>query len=225
MGEEVGSQMSLRTFGHLMRYGEPVIRRAVPLALALISISNPQLNILETLSKYSHDSDAETAHNAILAMGLVGRRHEQRPSGVHAPPAGHLPPQGPDQSHAGAHGPRSHSPRQGHHDFEPLPLRPPTNVPRRRGRTLRHVLRLLGWQQQHPQQPSALSAVFAGPSDAAPPLDHFGRGRRQAREPQAGQRLRPRRRRRRRGAGRKAEDHYRLPNAHHARSARLWRTS
>lgn len=72
MGEEVGSQMALRMFGHLIRYGEPVIRRAVPLALALISVSNPQLNILETLSKFSHDADADTAHNAIFAMGLVG---------------------------------------------------------------------------------------------------------------------------------------------------------
>uniref|UniRef100_A0A1I8AAV1 26S proteasome non-ATPase regulatory subunit 2 n=1 Tax=Steinernema glaseri TaxID=37863 RepID=A0A1I8AAV1_9BILA len=72
MGEEIGTQMSLRTFGHLMRYGEPVIRRAVPLALALVSVSNPQLNILETLSKYTHDADADTAHNAIFALGLVG---------------------------------------------------------------------------------------------------------------------------------------------------------
>ncbi|CAI4221042.1 unnamed protein product [Auanema sp. JU1783] len=72
MGEEVGSQMALRMFGHLIRYGEPVIRRAVPLALALISVSHPQLNILETLSKFSHDADADTAHNAIFAMGLVG---------------------------------------------------------------------------------------------------------------------------------------------------------
>ncbi|KAM3729221.1 26S proteasome non-ATPase regulatory subunit [Dirofilaria immitis] len=48
MGEEIGAQMSLRMFGHLIRYGEPVIRRAVPLALALIT------------------------HNAIFAMGLVG---------------------------------------------------------------------------------------------------------------------------------------------------------
>lgn len=63
--------MALRMFGHLIRYGEPVIRRAVPLALALISVSNPQLNILETLSKFSHDADADTAHNAIFAMGLV----------------------------------------------------------------------------------------------------------------------------------------------------------
>uniref|UniRef100_A0AC34GUR2 26S proteasome non-ATPase regulatory subunit 2 n=1 Tax=Panagrolaimus sp. ES5 TaxID=591445 RepID=A0AC34GUR2_9BILA len=72
MGEEIGSQMATRMFANLMRYGEPVIRRAVPLALSLLSISNPQLNVLETLSKYSHDSDAETARNAIFAMGLVG---------------------------------------------------------------------------------------------------------------------------------------------------------
>ncbi|VDM29594.1 unnamed protein product [Toxocara canis] len=72
MGEEIGSQMSLRMFGHLVRYGEPVIRRAVPLALALISTSNPQLQILESLSKFSHDADADTAHNAVFAMGLVG---------------------------------------------------------------------------------------------------------------------------------------------------------
>uniref|UniRef100_A0AC34PXR3 26S proteasome non-ATPase regulatory subunit 2 n=1 Tax=Panagrolaimus sp. JU765 TaxID=591449 RepID=A0AC34PXR3_9BILA len=72
MGEEVGAQMCHRMLGHLMRYGKPVIRRAVPLALALLSISNPQLTILETLSKYSHDADVETARNAIFALGLVG---------------------------------------------------------------------------------------------------------------------------------------------------------
>ena len=55
-----------------LRYGEPVIRRAVPLALALISVSNPKLQILDTLSKFSHDSDPEVAHNAILGMGIVG---------------------------------------------------------------------------------------------------------------------------------------------------------
>jgi 26S proteasome regulatory complex component len=44
----------------------------VPLALGLISVSNPKLSILDTLSKFSHDSDSEVAHNAIFAMGLVG---------------------------------------------------------------------------------------------------------------------------------------------------------
>jgi hypothetical protein len=55
-----------------LRYGELPIRRAVPLALALISVSNPKLQILDTLSKFSHDSDPEVAHNAIMAMGIVG---------------------------------------------------------------------------------------------------------------------------------------------------------
>ena len=72
MGEEIGSQMAHRMLGHLMRYGTPIIRRAVPLALSLLNVSNPQLTVLETLSKYSHDSDAETARNAILSLGLVG---------------------------------------------------------------------------------------------------------------------------------------------------------
>jgi len=72
MGEDIGAEMAYRTFGHLLRYCEPCIRRAVPLALGLISVSNPKLNILDTLSKFSHDNDAEVAHNAIFAMGLVG---------------------------------------------------------------------------------------------------------------------------------------------------------
>merc|ERR1712142_875079 len=72
MGEDIGSEMLFRSFGHLLRYCEPVIRRAVPLALALISVSNPQLPILDTLSKFSHDADAEVAHNSIFGLGLLG---------------------------------------------------------------------------------------------------------------------------------------------------------
>lgn len=33
MGEEIGSDMAIRSFDHLLQYGEPVIRRSVPLAL------------------------------------------------------------------------------------------------------------------------------------------------------------------------------------------------
>ncbi len=43
------------------------------MALGLISVSNPQLNILDTLTKFSHDSDPEVAHNSILGLGLIGR--------------------------------------------------------------------------------------------------------------------------------------------------------
>lgn len=72
MGEDVGQDMVLRHFGHLMHYGEANIRRAVPLAMGLISPSNPQMKIYDTLSRYSHDNDNDVAINAIFAMGLLG---------------------------------------------------------------------------------------------------------------------------------------------------------
>ncbi|KAL4828745.1 hypothetical protein H8958_016295, partial [Nasalis larvatus] len=52
---EIGAEMALRTS-----------------ALALISVSNPRLNILDTLSKLSHDADPEISYNSIFAMGMVG---------------------------------------------------------------------------------------------------------------------------------------------------------
>jgi 26S proteasome regulatory subunit N1 len=72
MGEDVGQEMILRTLGHLMHYGEANIRKAVPLALGLISPSNPQMKVYDTLSRYSHDNDNDVAINAIFAMGLCG---------------------------------------------------------------------------------------------------------------------------------------------------------
>jgi len=72
MGEEVGQEMVLRQFGHLMHYGEANIRKAVPLAMGLISPSNPQMKVYDTLSRYSHDNDNDVAINAIFAMGMTG---------------------------------------------------------------------------------------------------------------------------------------------------------
>ncbi|EGD88911.2 26S proteasome regulatory subunit rpn-1 [Trichophyton rubrum MR1459] len=72
MGEEIGQDMVLRQFGHLMHYGAANIRKAVPLAMGLISPSNPQMKVYDTLSRYSHDNDNDVAINAIFAMGLLG---------------------------------------------------------------------------------------------------------------------------------------------------------
>lgn len=72
MGEELGAEMCLRTFDHLLQYGEPVIRRAVPLALGLLSVSHPQISVMDTLSKLSHDHDVDVAQGAIFALGLIG---------------------------------------------------------------------------------------------------------------------------------------------------------
>eukprot|EP01118_Nematostelium_gracile_P000182 TRINITY_DN1017_c0_g1_i1.p1 TRINITY_DN1017_c0_g1~~TRINITY_DN1017_c0_g1_i1.p1 ORF type:complete len:876 (+),score=310.73 TRINITY_DN1017_c0_g1_i1:43-2670(+) len=72
MGEEVGTEMAIRSFDHILQYGEPIVRRAVPLALGLLNISNPKVTVMDTLSKLSHDSDEEVSLSAIFALGLIG---------------------------------------------------------------------------------------------------------------------------------------------------------
>ena len=72
MGEELGSEMVLRTMEHMLQYSDHSVRKSVPLALALLSISNPQLAVVDTLSRLTHDSNSETAQSAIIALGIVG---------------------------------------------------------------------------------------------------------------------------------------------------------
>jgi len=71
-GEEVGSEMSVRAIDHILQYGDLTLRRAVPLALGLLHISNPKVTVIDTLSKLSHDADQDVAYGAIFAMGLIG---------------------------------------------------------------------------------------------------------------------------------------------------------
>ncbi|XP_077235192.1 26S proteasome non-ATPase regulatory subunit 2 homolog A-like isoform X2 [Tasmannia lanceolata] len=72
MGEELGLDMAIRSLEHLLQYGEQNIRRAVPLALGLLCISNPKVNVMDTLSRLSHDTDSEVAMSAIMSLGLIG---------------------------------------------------------------------------------------------------------------------------------------------------------
>lgn len=71
IGESVGAEMALRSFDHLLHYCELPVKRAVPLALAVLHISNPEFGVIDQLSRLSHDPDVETGQNAILAMGIV----------------------------------------------------------------------------------------------------------------------------------------------------------
>ena len=71
-GEEVGAEMALRTFDHLLHYGEPTVRRAVPLALALLRISCPDYGIVDQMSRLTHDADTQVSLCAILGLGLLG---------------------------------------------------------------------------------------------------------------------------------------------------------
>ena len=49
MSEELGLDMAIRSLERVLQYGEQNIRRAVPLALGLLCISNPKVNILLSL--------------------------------------------------------------------------------------------------------------------------------------------------------------------------------
>ena len=71
-GEEIGQEMCLRTMNHLLQYGEPMIRRTVPLAIGLLRISNPEVATMDLLYKLAYDSDDEVAMSAIFALGLIG---------------------------------------------------------------------------------------------------------------------------------------------------------
>ncbi|KAG2712478.1 hypothetical protein I3843_04G118900 [Carya illinoinensis] len=72
MAEELGIEMAIRSLEHLLQYGEQNIRRAVPLALGLLCISNPKVNVMDTLSRLSHDTDSEVAMAAVISLGLIG---------------------------------------------------------------------------------------------------------------------------------------------------------
>jgi 26S proteasome regulatory subunit N1 len=70
-GEPVGTAMCQRAFDHLLQYGEPAVRRAVPLAMGLLSVSNPRMEVCDVLTKLSHDPDAAVAGGAVFALGLA----------------------------------------------------------------------------------------------------------------------------------------------------------
>lgn len=71
LGEEVGTEMCLRTFDHLLHYGEIPVKRTVPLGMAMLYVSNPDYSVVDQLSRLSHDADQEVAMNAIFSLGIV----------------------------------------------------------------------------------------------------------------------------------------------------------
>ena len=71
-GEDIGQEMCLRTMNHLLQYGEPIIKRTVPLAIGLLRISNPEVTVMDLLTKLSYDTDANVSMSAIFSLGLIG---------------------------------------------------------------------------------------------------------------------------------------------------------
>lgn len=71
-GEEIGNEMAFRTMTHILQYGEPTVRRIVPLAISLLSLSYASVSTMDMLTKLTYDQDKEVAQAAIFGLGLIG---------------------------------------------------------------------------------------------------------------------------------------------------------
>jgi 26S proteasome regulatory subunit N1 len=49
--------MATRLFNHIMHFGKSDKKRIIPLAFAMLSISNPKISVMDTLSKLAYDTD------------------------------------------------------------------------------------------------------------------------------------------------------------------------
>ncbi|KAF7103352.1 hypothetical protein CFC21_104346 [Triticum aestivum] len=72
MAEELGIEMAVRSLEQLFKYGDYNIRRAVPLALGMLYISNPKVDVVDTLSRLSNDPDGQVMMAATISLGLIG---------------------------------------------------------------------------------------------------------------------------------------------------------
>ncbi|KAA6401317.1 MAG: putative 26S proteasome non-ATPase regulatory subunit 2 [Streblomastix strix] len=70
-GEKLGQEMALRHFERMIQYGTPAMRVYIPIALGLLSVSNPTLGCLPFLSKMTHDVNNDVCMSALLGLGLM----------------------------------------------------------------------------------------------------------------------------------------------------------
>ncbi len=70
--EEIGNEMAMRLINHILHFGKADKKKIIPLALAVMSLSNPKIQVMDILSKLAYDTDSEIASRAIVGLGLVG---------------------------------------------------------------------------------------------------------------------------------------------------------
>lgn len=71
-GEELGSQMAHRALEHVLQYGGPSAKKGVPLSLAILNVSNPDVAVIDTLGRLAHDTDEQVVMSALVSLGIVG---------------------------------------------------------------------------------------------------------------------------------------------------------
>ena len=64
--------MAMRLLNHILHFSKSEKKRIVPIALAVLSLSNAKINVMDLLAKLAYDTDTEISHRAIICLGLVG---------------------------------------------------------------------------------------------------------------------------------------------------------
>jgi 26S proteasome regulatory subunit N1 len=62
----------MRLLNHILHFSKTEKKKIVPLALALLSLSNAKINVMDILCKLAYDTDTEISYRAIICLGLVG---------------------------------------------------------------------------------------------------------------------------------------------------------
>lgn len=50
--------MATRILNHVMHFGKAEKKKIIPLAFAMLSISNPKINVMDVLFKLAYDTDS-----------------------------------------------------------------------------------------------------------------------------------------------------------------------
>lgn len=64
--------MAMRLLNHILHFAKTDKKKVVPLALAVLSLSNAKINVMDLLFKLAYDTDTEISYRAIICLGLVG---------------------------------------------------------------------------------------------------------------------------------------------------------
>lgn len=70
--EEIGNEMALRQLNHILHFSKTDKKKMVPIALAVLSLSNAKISVMDLLFKLAYDTDTEVSYRAIICLGLVG---------------------------------------------------------------------------------------------------------------------------------------------------------
>ncbi len=63
--------MLFRSINRFLQFGDATVRRAISLSMALLHLSNPNIEVTDILTRLSYESNQEVATNAIFSIGLI----------------------------------------------------------------------------------------------------------------------------------------------------------